>query len=150
MNKRIVLIGAGSASFGPATLVDLNLSKVLSGSTVVLHDINEEKLEMVYDVISEDNKRLGNKFNIERTKHRSEALKDADFVISSVENGDRFKLRWQDNTIPRKHGSTEMMAENGGPGGFFHSARQIPEIVRIATLCSTFSFIFISRSFLNC
>jgi len=25
-----------------------------------------------------------------------------------------------------------MMAENGGPGGFFHSARQIPEIIKIA------------------
>jgi alpha-galactosidase len=132
MEKRIVLVGAGSASFGPPTLVDLNVSKVLSGSTIVLHDINEEKLNMVYEIITEDNKRLSNKFNIERTIRRSEALKDADFVISSTENGDRFKLRWQDNTIPRKHGSTEMMAENGGPGGFFHSARQIPEIVRIA------------------
>ena len=48
MEKRIVLIGAGSSSFGPTTLMDLNLSSVLSGSTVVLHDINGEKLEMVY------------------------------------------------------------------------------------------------------
>ena len=124
MEKRIVLIGAGSASFGPATLMDLNLSSVLSGSTVVLHDIDEEKLEMVYQVVLEDNKKLGNKFNIEQTSIRSRALKDADFVISSIEKGDRFELRWQDNTIPRKHGSTEMMAENGGPGGFFHSSRQ--------------------------
>jgi len=44
MEKRIVLIGAGIASFGLATLMDLNLSSVLSGSTVVLHDIDEEKL----------------------------------------------------------------------------------------------------------
>ena len=132
MEKRIVLIGAGSASFGPATLMDLNLSSVLSGSTVVLHDIDEEKLEMVYQIVVKDNQKLGNKFNIEQTTIRSKALKGADFVISSIEKGDRFELRWQDNTIPRKHGSTEMMAENGGPGGFFHSARQIPEIIRIA------------------
>ncbi len=132
MDKKIVLIGAGSASFGPATLVDLNASKILPGSTIVLHDINKEKLEMIHDMLVEENKKLGNNYNIEQTIDRATAIKDADFVISSIENGDRFELRWQDNTIPRKHGSTEMMAENGGPGGFFHSARQIPEIVKIA------------------
>ncbi|MBY9014491.1 MAG: hypothetical protein KGD68_02245 [Candidatus Lokiarchaeota archaeon] len=132
MDKKIVLIGAGSAAFGPPTFIDLNLSKVLEGSTITLHDIDEEKLEMVHAVVSEDNNKIGNKFNIECTPNREKALKGADFVINSTEHGDRFELRWQDNTIPRKHGSTERMGENGGPGGFFHSARQIPEIIKIA------------------
>ncbi len=131
MNKKIVLIGAGSAMFGPPTLTDIFLSKVLSDSTIVLHDINEEKLEMIYDLVVVENERTGNKFKIEKTISRTTALKNADFILCSIEKGDRFKLRWQDNTFPRKHGSTEMMAENGGPGGFFHSARQIPEIVKI-------------------
>ena len=132
MDKKIVLIGAGSAAFGPPTFIDLNLSKVLEGSTITLLDIDEEKLQMVYEVVSEDNRKIGNKFDIECTTNREKALKGADFVISSIEHGDRFELRWQDNTIPRKHGSTERMGENGGPGGFFHSARQIPEIIKIA------------------
>jgi alpha-galactosidase len=132
MDKKIVLIGAGSANFGPPTFIDLNLSKVLKGSTITLHDINKEKLQMVYEIVCEDNKKIGNKFNIESTLNRKEALRGADFIINSTEHGDRFKLRWQDNTIPKKHGSTERMAENGGPGGFFHSARQIPEIIKIA------------------
>ena len=132
MDKKIVLIGAGSAAFGPPTFVDLNLSKVLAGSTITLVDIDTEKLHMVYEVLSEDNRKLGNKFNIECTPNREEALKGANFVINSTEHGDRFELRWQDNTIPRKFGSTERMGENGGPGGFFHSARQIPEIIKIA------------------
>jgi len=132
MDKKIVLMGAGSASFGPATLMDINLSEILPGSTIVLCDIDKEKLEMVYEVVSLDNKKIGNKFIIEQTTKRTEALKDADFVICAIEHGDRFEHRWEDNTIPRKHGSTERMAENGGPGGFFHSARQIPEIIRIA------------------
>jgi len=132
MDKKIVLIGAGSAAFGPPTFVDLNLSKELAGSTITLVDIDTEKLQMVYEVLSEDNKILGYKFNIESTPNREKALKGADFVINSTEHGDRFELRWQDNTIPRKHGSTERMGENGGPGGFFHSARQIPEIIKIA------------------
>ncbi|MHA2287393.1 MAG: family 4 glycosyl hydrolase [Promethearchaeota archaeon] len=127
-----MLIGAGSAAFGPPTFIDLNLSESLAGSTIVLVDIDTEKLQMMFEVLSEDNKKLGNKFNIESTPNREKALKGADFVINSTEHGDRFELRWQDNTIPRKHGSTERMGENGGPGGFFHSARQIPEIIKIA------------------
>ena len=132
MDKKIVLIGAGSAAFGPPTFIDLNLSKVLGGSTIVLHDIDKEKLQMVYEVVCEDNKKFGNKFNIECTHNRKEALKGADFITNATEHGDRFELRWQDNTIPRSYGSTERMGENGGPGGFFHSARQIPEIIKIA------------------
>lgn len=129
--KRIVLIGAGSAAFGPVTLMDITSSKILFGSTIVLHDINKEKLERVYDIVIKENEIGGNKFTIEQTLDRKTALKDADFIICAIENGDRFLLRRQDNLIPRNHGSTEMMAENGGPGGFFHSARQIPEHIRI-------------------
>ncbi|MFX0075232.1 MAG: hypothetical protein ACFE96_07310 [Candidatus Hermodarchaeota archaeon] len=132
MDKKIVLIGAGSAAFGPPTFIDLNLSNVLEGSTISLVDIDKEKLQMVYEVLSEDNRKIGNKFNLEYAPNREKALKGADFVLIATEHGDRFKLRWQDNTIPRKHGSTERMGENGGPGGFFHSARQIPEIIKIA------------------
>ena len=131
VDKRIVLIGAGSAAFGPASLTDLNLSKILSGSTIVLHDINKDKLDRIYDIAVNENKLKGNKFIIEQTLNRKTALKDADFVICAIENGDRFQLRRQDNAIPRKYGTTEMMAENGGPGGFFHSARQIPEHIKI-------------------
>lgn len=130
-DKRIVLIGAGSAVFGPPSLTDLNSSKILSGSTIVLHDINRDKLSRIYDIVVKENKLRGNKYIIEQTLNRTTALKDADFVICAIENGDRFQLRRQDNLIPRKYGSTEMVAENGGPGGFFHSARQIPEHIKI-------------------
>ncbi|MHA1724007.1 MAG: family 4 glycosyl hydrolase [Promethearchaeota archaeon] len=131
INKKIVLIGAGSAAFGPATLMDISSSEILTGSTIVLVDINEEKLNRTHDILVKENEIGGNKFSIEKTTDRKEALKDADFIIVSIENGDRFSLRYQDNIIPRSHSTTEMMAENGGPGGFFHSARQIPEHVRI-------------------
>ncbi|MFX1295751.1 MAG: alpha-glucosidase, partial [Promethearchaeota archaeon] len=126
MDVKIVLIGAGSPSFGPPSFIDLNQSEILTGSTIMLLDINEKKLEMVYEVVSEDNKKIGNKFTIECTTNREKALNGADFVINSTEHGDRFELRWQDNMIPKKHGTTERMGENGGAGGFFHSARQIP------------------------
>jgi len=132
MDKKIVLIGAGSAVFGPPTLNDIYQSKTLTGSTISLVDINEEKLDRVYDIVVKENQIRGEQYNIEKNLDRKVALKDADFVVCSIENGDRFLHRWQDHKIPHEHGSTEMMAENGGPGGFFHSARQIPTIVEIA------------------
>ena len=132
VEKKIVLIGAGSAAFGPPTLNDMFQSNILQGSTITLLDINEAKLNRVYQIVVQENKIKDNKFIIEKTTDRIVALKDADIAICSIEHGDRFFHRWQDHRIPHSHGSTEMMAENGGPGGFFHSARQIPEIIKIA------------------
>ena len=151
MDIKIVLIGAGSPSFGPPTFIDLIRSEFLAGSTIMLLDIAKDKLQMVYEVLSEDNQKIGDKFNIEYTSNREKALKGADFVINSTEHGDLFELRWQDNTIPRKYGTTERMGENGGAGGFFHSARQIPEIIKIAKdvqrICPDAFFINYSKFF---
>jgi len=70
-------------------------------------------------------------FSLEATTSRPDALKGADFVIVSIEVGDRFKLWEQDYEIPRKHGSRQIYGENGGPGGLFHSLRIIPPIIEI-------------------
>ncbi|MHA1344166.1 MAG: family 4 glycosyl hydrolase, partial [Promethearchaeota archaeon] len=131
MDKKIVLVGAGSTSFGPAMLTDIAFSRVLGGSTIVLHDIDKEKLEIIYELVLEENKLLGDKYNFERTINRGEAFKNADFIISSIEVGDRFKLWWQDYEIPRKYGSTQILGECGGPGGSFHAFRIIPPILEI-------------------
>ncbi|MFX0136678.1 MAG: hypothetical protein ACFFDN_23780 [Candidatus Hodarchaeota archaeon] len=131
MNKKIVLVGAGSTSFGPAMFNDIFLSDILKGSTIVLHDINKEKLELIYELLQTENERSNFKFNLERTSNRTQALKDADFIINSIEVGNRMKLWRQDYEIPRKHGSTQILGECGGPGGTFHAWRIIPPILEI-------------------
>ncbi len=131
MEKKIVLVGAGSTSFGPSMFNDLYLSIILEGSTIVLHDINKEKLKIVYELLTFENERLGNKFNIQWTTNRAKAFEDADFIINSIEVGDRFPLWWQDYEIPRKHGSTQILGECGGPGGNFHAWRIITPIIEI-------------------
>jgi len=131
MNIKIVLIGAGSTSFGPPMFDDIYLSEVLEDSTIVLHDINNEKLEMIYDLLTVENEKRDNKFSLERTTDRIKALDGADFIINSIEVGDRMKLWRQDYEIPRKHGSTQILGECGGPGGTFHAWRIIPLIVSI-------------------
>jgi len=131
MKKKIVLIGAGSASFGPSTLNDLYLSNDLDGSTVVLHDIDKQKLKMIYELLIVENKKRNNKFIIEYTSDRIKALKEADFIISSIEVGDRFRLWRQDYEIPKKFGSTQILGECGGPGGTMHAFRIIPKVIEI-------------------
>lgn len=128
---RIVLVGAGSTSFGPSMFTDLFHSKVLGGSTIVLHDIDKVHLEIIYDIVIKENEILNNKYQIEHTTDRAEAFKGADFIISSIEVGKRFPLWMQDYEIPRKHSSTQILGECGGPGGSFHAFRILPHIIEI-------------------
>ena len=130
MKQKIVLIGAGSSVFGPSMFSDLYQSDKFDGSTIVLVDIDTEKLEMIYDILCVENENAGKKFKLERTTKRKEALYEANFVICSVEPK-RFHFRWQDHTVPLKYGARTLMGECGGPGGFFHSARIIPIVMDI-------------------
>lgn len=129
--RRIVLVGAGSAQFGIGTISDILKSKELNEGMIVLHDINPNSLEMVRQAcqIAIDETKLD--FSVEATTSRPEALKGADFVIISIEVGDRFKLWEQDFEVPRKYGNKQIYGENGGPGGLFHSLRIIPPMIEI-------------------
>jgi alpha-galactosidase len=131
MGKRIVLIGAGSAQFGYGTIGDILQSSVLQGSHIVLHDINPRTLGVV-----EQNARafiLEHKlpFTISATTTRTEAFQGADFIVNSIEVGDRFELWEQDWRVPQQYGIQQVYGENGGPGGLFHSMRIIPPILDI-------------------
>ena len=131
MEKRIVLVGAGSTSFGPSMFTDIYHSDLLDGSTIVLHDINQDKLKIIFELLEVENELIRNKFNLEYTTERTEAFKNADFIISSIEIGDRMKLWRDDYETPRKYGSTQVLGECGGPGGSLHAFRIIPSIIEI-------------------
>ncbi len=131
MNKKIVLIGAGSANFGLGTISDIYKSKILEGSTITLHDINAKTLENTKNIANKYQQELGVSFTIEATTNRADALKNADFCIISIEVGNRFDLWDQDWKIPLQYGIKQIYGENGGPGGLFHSLRIAPVIVNI-------------------
>ncbi len=131
MKKTIVLIGAGSAQFGYGTIGDILQSKVLEGSHIVLHDINPNTLAIVEKTgraFIEEHKLP---FTISATTNRVEALQGADFIIISIEVGDRFVLWEQDWRIPQQYGVRQVYGENGGPGGLFHAMRITPPILAI-------------------
>ena len=131
MQKRIVLVGAGSAQFGYGTIGDILQSKILEGSHIVLHDINPVTMGVVEETGRNFIEERNLPFTISATTDRIEALTDADYVIISIEVGDRFELWEQDWRIPQQYGVQQVYGENGGPGGLFHSLRITPPILEI-------------------
>ena len=129
-NVRIVLVGAGGMSFGPVMVLDAVRAEKIRGSTLVLMDINEERLEVCYAAACRVNRSMGNPIKLEMTTDIRRALKGAHFVLLSTENK-RFEFWGQDYEVPRKHGSRQLMGENGGPGGIFHAMRSIKLIISI-------------------
>ena len=131
MNKRIVLIGAGSTNFGLGTVGDIFKSDILRGSTIVLHDINRDALVQTEKITQQYREKNKIDVNIEAHLSRKDALQGADYCIISIEVGDRFELWEQDWKIPQQYGIKQVFGENGGPGGMFHSMRIIPPILDI-------------------
>jgi alpha-galactosidase len=64
--------------------------------------------------------------------HHRDALPGSGFVVSAVEVPPREKLWRQDFDITQKYGVRQPYAENGGPGGFAHTARNVAPILQIA------------------
>jgi alpha-galactosidase len=128
---KIVLIGAGSVSFGTGTLCDLFAAREeLEGSTIALVDINPASLQLMTQVAQRLNAATGEPFVIQATTDRCQALPGAQFVITSiaVKRNERWRLDFQ---IPLKHGVKHVLGENGGPGGIFHAMRNIPIMLDI-------------------
>ncbi len=128
---KIVLIGAGSAQFGLGTLGDIFSSAVLSDSEIALVDINGESLGRVQGAALEYAAAGNLRCRISAHTDRKAALAGADFVIISIEVGNRFELWDQDWKIPLQYGIRQVYGENGGPGGLFHALRITPPILEI-------------------
>ncbi|GAB4311127.1 MAG: alpha-glucosidase/alpha-galactosidase [Promethearchaeota archaeon] len=139
VDVKIVVVGAGSASFGLATLGDLVTVgyEQLAGSTVCLHDLDPDAvrrtagvLELAMKEAAEDGDPAP--FDVEATTDPREALDGATHVIVSVEHGNRMRTWMDDYYVPRALGCKQVYGENGGPGGAFHTWRQVPPLLELA------------------
>lgn len=129
--EKIVLIGAGSMIFGSGAVANIMDSEVLEGSTICLHDINAKSLELMYQACQSAIDEKKSNITLESTINRLDALKNATFIINSIEITPRFDFMEMDYSIPLKFGCKQVSGENGGPGGLFHSLRVIPPILKI-------------------
>jgi alpha-galactosidase len=94
-------------------------------------DINEKALKTVEEKARTflAGKKLD--FKINSTTDRKMAFQAADFIIISIEVGDRFHLWEEDWKVPLQYGVNQVYGENGGAGGVFHALRIIPPILEI-------------------
>jgi alpha-galactosidase len=128
---RIVLVGAGSSVFGYNSVLDAVNIPTLRGCNLVLHDIDAGRLEAMAGLAERMNEEAGAGLEIEHTLDRAEALNGADYVLVSiaVERMRRWRMDWE---IPYRNGIRQVIGENGGPGGLFHTMRNIPPVMEIA------------------
>ncbi len=128
---KIVLVGAGSGVFGYNNILDAVNISALRDSQLVLQDIDQDRLESMVMLAEIMNQKTGSPLEIKSTTDYVDAIDEADFVLLSIEV-DRIK-RWRlDWEIPFKHGIKQVIGENGGPGGLFHTWRNIPPVLEIA------------------
>ncbi len=128
---KITVIGAGSASFGENTLAALMRSKKLRGAHLALVDRNIQSLEIIHRLANRLNKEWDSGFTISAHANHKDALDGANFVVSAIEVGPREELWKSDYEITLKYGVQQPYAENGGPGGFIHAARNITPLMEI-------------------
>jgi alpha-galactosidase len=128
---KITVIGAGSASFGENTLSAMVRSRKLRGSTLALVDRNAGSLDIVQRLANRLNREWDSQFVITAHTDHKDALPGSKFVVNAIEVGARENLWKKDFEIPIKYGVRQPYAENGGPGGFAHAARNIGPIMKI-------------------
>ncbi len=128
---KIVFIGAGSGSFGAAMIGDAALTPELKGSTLVLVDIDAERLEVMAAFARRLNEALGSGLRIEHTTDRTRALPGAEFVISAA--GQKNMENWQlDYQITRRHGIKQVWGGQSGPTGLARVLREVPNALAVA------------------
>ncbi|CUS02289.2 putative Alpha-galactosidase [Candidatus Promineifilum breve] len=131
-SRKIVIIGVGSATFGPTTLATIVRNETLRGSKLALVDLDEAAAENAARVARRMSDAWGADMAISATTDRREALPGASHVVVSIEVAPREELWRLDWEIPRRHGLRQPYAENGGPGGLMHTCRQMPAHLAIA------------------
>ena len=128
---RVAMIGAGSVGFTRRLLMDILAVPEFRDTEFRLMDISEENMEMATNLcrkMVEDNdlpaKVIG-------TTDRREALRGADYVISTVRVGG-LEAFAHDIEIPLKYGVDQCVGDTLGPGGIFYAQRTIPVLLDVA------------------
>jgi hypothetical protein len=128
---RIVVIGGGSYSWGPKFLRDIFATPELQGSTIVLHDLVEQRVDLVYTLARKMIEAFNLDFRLEKTLSLATALQGADFVILTITTG-RLEAMRADLEIPAAYGIRQAVGDTTGPGGLARALRNIPVVAEIA------------------
>ena len=136
---KITIIGAGSVVFTRNLTSDILLMPALQGSTIALMDIDPERLEVARALVQRMVDERGLAARVEATTDRREALRDAGYVITTIQVGG-LGAYVHDIEIPLRYGVSQCVGDTLGPGGVFRGLRTIPVLLDICRdmdeLCS--------------
>jgi len=128
-DPKIVALGAGSAGFNLVTLGDILKNKNFDKGTLYMVDIDEHKLKMVHSLAKRIKNEFGSKMELVSTSNRYEVLPDADYIILII--GINRDDTWSKDYELGKNFGIYHYAENGGPGSFGHTARNIAVLMPV-------------------
>jgi len=128
---RISLVGAGSVEFTRILLADLSAFPELTDATVLLHDIDAERLATAEQIALATNRATGAAMKIEAHLDRRAALDGADFVVNEIQVGG-LEATLRDFEIPKRFGLRQTIGDTLGVGGIFRALRTIPVLFEIA------------------
>ena len=122
-------MGAGSTVFSKNVIGDTMLCDEFHDAEIALYDINAERLEESYLLITKMNENLnGGKATIKKylgVENRKDALRGADFVVNAVHIGLYDPCTIIDFEIPKKYGLRQTIGDTLGIGGIFRGLRTI-------------------------
>ncbi|MEV5709639.1 alpha-glucosidase/alpha-galactosidase [Actinoallomurus sp. NPDC052274] len=127
---RIVFIGAGSVEFTKNILSDVLTLPGLGDSTLVLHDIDRERLATAEAMANWMVRHLGLPAKVEAHADRRRAVDGADYVINEIAVGG-FAATKIDFEVPARYGLRQTIADTLGIGGIFRALRTIPVMVAL-------------------
>ena len=127
---KITFMGAGSTVFAKNVIGDSMLTPALRDFEFALYDIDADRLEESYIMVTALNKNI-NEGRAKITKYlgvpnRKDALRGADFVIDAIQVGGYDPCTIIDFEIPKKYGLRQTIADTLGIGGIFRALRTIP------------------------
>ena len=133
---KITFIGAGSTVFAKNVLGDSMLTPALRDAEIALYDIDENRLEESYILISKVNELYNeNRASVKKylgVPERKDALRDATFVINAIQVGGYEPCTVIDFEIPKKYGLRQTIADTLGIGGIMRGLRTIEVLKDIA------------------
>ncbi len=127
---KITVIGGGSYTWGPTFMRDIFATSELAGSTLVLHDIAQDRVDLVYALGQRMIQEFNLNFHLEKTLSLEDALHGADFVILTITTG-RLESMRPDLEIPARYGIKQSVGDTTGPGGLARALRNIPVVAEI-------------------
>ena len=127
---KITFMGAGSTVFVRNVIGDCMCTESLRDSVIALYDIDAERLEESYIILSALNNNINdNRCKIEKycgVKNRKDALRGANFVVNAIQVGLYDPCTIIDFEVPKKYGLRQTIADTLGIGGIMRALRTIP------------------------